>query len=647
MVMRQSPDGASALRATPLPPARQAGPIPLEVLFGRPDPEPLLSPDGSLLGWIAPYEGVLNAWIAPVSMTAGVDWPAARVVTDGTGGDIRHFAWAHDGEHLLYLQDADGDEDWRLRDVHLTSMQHRDLTPFAGVQTQIVGMDPRRPHEVLLGLNLANPELHDVYRLDLRTGQLTKEIDNPGFIGWAADADLQVRAALAPQPDGSYALMVRDYQAPWRELLRIPAEDADGTEIAGFSADGRSLLVITSMNAPSCRLVRADLDTGVVSVLAEDAEADVCAVKTHPATGQPQIAAVLKARTEYHVLDPGVADDLDAILAIHPGDPVIQNGDDADQIWLVGFTNDSGPVPYFAYDRGTGESRFLFENQPELARYELAVMEPYSYRARDGLTIHGYATFPPGKRLGLPTVLFVHGGPWDRDTWGYSPQAQWLASRGYLCLQVNYRGSAGYGRAFLDAGDREWGARMQDDLSDAVAHAVAEKWADPARVAIFGGSYGGYAALAGVAFTPDLYRCAVDIVGPSNLITLIRSIPPYWAPLISTFHRRVGNPDSEAEFLWARSPLSQASQIRVPLFIVQGANDPRVKQAESEQLVDALRAAGIEHQYLLFPDEGHGFTTPQNRLRFYAEAEQFLARHLLPVAAPPPAAVRHRAAAVR
>jgi dipeptidyl aminopeptidase/acylaminoacyl peptidase len=256
-------------------------------------------------------------------------------------------------------------------------------------------------------------------------------------------------------------------------------------------------------------------------------------------------------------------------------------------------------------------------------------MEPFSFTARDGLEIHGYVTFPPGQsRSSLPAVVDVHGGPQVRDSWGYNPEAQWFANRGYLCVQVNYRGSTGYGKAFVAAGDREWGGKMHDDLIDAVSYVVASGWADPSRVAIYGGSYGGYAALVGAAFTPDVFRCAVDIVGPSNLKTLLETIPPYWAPMIAQLYRRVGNPETDAEFLWSRSPLSRARDIRIPLLIAQGANDPRVKQAESEQIVAALTEAGIEHEYLLFPDEGHGFAKPENRIRFYAAAERFLARYL-------------------
>jgi dipeptidyl aminopeptidase/acylaminoacyl peptidase len=605
--------------------------IPRQVLFGNPERvSPELSPDGTRLAWIAPSGGVLNVWLAPVSPADGVDWDQATVVTNDADRGIRMFAWAHDNKHLLYLQDIGGDENWRLYDVDLTTMRHRDLTPFDGTQAQIVAMERDYPTQILIGLNKDNPQLHDVYRIDLDSGELTREVENPGFIGWVADADLVVRGTFAPQPDGAITALVRDSaDGDWRELLAIPADDALTTDPVAFSADGQSLLMVSSVGAQTARLVRIGLADEAQEVLAADDEADVSGVRIDPETREPQIAVLLKERSEYLVLDPSVAGDLAAVRALHHGDPNFVSADDADSTWLIAFTNDSGPVPYFAYDRASREGSFLFEHQPELSKYTLAPMEPFSYMARDGLTIHGYATFPVGvPRDGLPTVLNVHGGPWARDMWGYNPHAQWLANRGYLCLQVNFRGSTGYGKAFVNAGDREWGAKMQDDLTDAVAHAVAEGWADPKRVAIFGGSYGGYAALAGAAFTPEVYCCAVDIVGPSNLKTLIETVPPYWAPMIAQFHRRVGDPEKDVEFLWSRSPLSKADEISIPLLIAQGANDPRVKQAESEQIVAALTEAGIEHEYMLFPDEGHGFAKPENRMTFYAAAEKFLARHL-------------------
>ncbi len=617
--------------------------IPRSVLFGNPErTSPEISPDGGSLAWIAPRDGVLNLWVAPIGGGAGaggkggaggqegVDWAAAQPVTEDKDRGIRAFAWARDGQHVLYVQDIGGDENWRLYDVDPRTLERRDLTPFEGIHATIIGTSKRRPDEVLVGINADNPQLHDVYRLHLASGELVKEIVNPGYAGWVADEDLQVRCALAPLPDGSFNLLVRDSgEGEFRHLLTIPPEDATSTDVVSFSGDGRSMLMISSAGSDTGRLTRVDLATGDETVLAEDPEADVSGVLLHPDTRDPLIVSVLKDRMTYVVVDESVADDLKAVRALHPGDPSFAGRDEADKTWLIAFNVDAGSVTYFMYDRASKTGRLLFEARPALSGYELAAMEPFSFTARDGLVVHGYATFPPGLgRENLPSVLNVHGGPQVRDAWGYHPEAQWLANRGYLCLQVNYRGSTGYGKAFVAAGDREWGGKMHDDLVDAVGYAVAQGWADPSRVAIYGGSYGGYAALVGAAFTPDVFCCAVDIVGPSNLKTLLETIPPYWAPMIAQLYRRVGNPETDEEFLWSRSPLSRARDIRIPLLIAQGANDPRVKQAESEQIVAALTEAGIDHEYMLFPDEGHGFAKPENRIKFYTAAERFLAKYL-------------------
>jgi dipeptidyl aminopeptidase/acylaminoacyl peptidase len=604
--------------------------IPRTVLFGNPERvTPHISPDGTRLAWIAPHEGVLNVWVAPIG-ASGVDWDSATVVTADTDRGIRFCAFARDDRHLLYIQDTGGDENWRLYDVDLETMARRDLTPFDGIQARILAIKKSHRDEVLVGMNQQNPQLHDVYRLDLVTGELTKLIDNPGYAGWIADEDMVVRGALAPHPDGSFDLLVRDSaDADWRTLLTLPPDDIAASDVLSFSGDGTSLLAISSIGVDTGRLVRIDLASGDTQVLFEDPEADVAGALLHPDTRDPQVVLVLKDRTEYHVLDPALEPDLKAIRALHPGDPMLAGRDEADTTWLVAFTDDAGPVQYFSYDRASRTGSFLFTSRPELERYELAKMEPFSFTARDGLTVHGYATFPvDGGRAGLPTVLDVHGGPQARDTWGWNPEAQWMANRGYLSVQVNYRGSTGYGKAFVSAGDREWGAKMHDDLLDAVDYVVQQGWADKDRVAIYGGSYGGYAALVGAAFTPDVFRCAVDIVGPSNLQTLLETVPPYWQPMIAQLYKRVGNPETDKEFLWSRSPLSRARDIRIPLLIAQGANDPRVKQAESEQIVAALADAGIDYEYMLFPDEGHGFAKPENRLKFYAAAEKFLAKYM-------------------
>ncbi len=599
--------------------------VPREVLFGNPERmSPRISPDGSQLAWIAPDEGVLNVWVTPVG-----SWQARPVTKDRDRG-IRSYFWAHDGRHLLYVQDKGGDENWRLYAVDLQTGDIRDLTPFDDVQARVEDVDKHFPNDILVGLNRDNPELHDVYHLDLARGELTKIVENPGFVGFLSDSQMKVRGAMAPLPDGGMEILVRDSdEGEWRIVLSVGQEDALSTYPVAFSLDGGSLLAISSVGANTGRLVRIDLATGGTEVIAEDPRYDVAGVRLHPDTREPQLVAFLKDRVVYEVLDASLEPDMEVLQAVEAGELSLLNEDDADRTWLVAYMADDGPVRYYAYDRSARSTTFLFEHQPALSAYTLAKMEPFAYTARDGLEVNGYLSFPPGvERRGLPTVLNVHGGPWARDSWGYDGEAQWLANRGYLVVQVNFRGSTGYGKAFTGAGDREWGAKMHDDLVDAVDWVVAQGYADPERIAIYGGSYGGYAALVGAAFTPDRFRCAVDIVGPSDLRTLIRSIPPYWAPMIAQFHTRVGNPDTEDELLWSRSPLSRVDDIRIPILVAQGANDPRVKQAEAEQIVAALRDKGIDHEYLLFPDEGHGFARPENRLRFYAAAERFLARHL-------------------
>jgi dipeptidyl aminopeptidase/acylaminoacyl peptidase len=603
--------------------------VPREVLFGNPEKsQPRISPDGARLAYLAPVDGVLNVWVGPV----GGGEKDFSPVTHDTDRGIRAYFWAHDNAHLLYVQDKGGDENWRLYAVDLDRGTTRDLTPFDDVQAQIVAEEKRFPTELLVGLNKDNPQLHDVYHLDLETGELEKIVENPGVIGWVADGELRVRAALQPRPDGGMNLMVRPPGASmeeWGLVLSIDSDDALGTGPVGFTADGGGLYLLASVDANASRLVLLDLNSGEAKVLAEDPRYDVGGIMLNPDTRQVQMVSFNRARVEHQVLDPTIQDDVDGIRAIQPGDFSLVGRDHADRSWLVAFTVDNGPVSYYAWDRESKTATFLFVHQPALAQYQLASMEPFSFTARDGLEIHGYLTFPPSvERRSLPAVLAVHGGPWARDGWGYSPEAQFLANRGYLCVQVNFRGSTGYGKDFVNAGNKQWAAKMHDDLIDAVEHVVGQGWADRDRVAISGGSYGGYAALVGATFTPDAFRCAVDVVGPSNLKTLIESIPPYWAPVIAQFHERVGNPETEEDLLWSRSPLSRVDDIRIPILVAQGANDPRVKQAESEQIVAAMKEKGIDYEYLLFPDEGHGFAKPENRLKFYAAAERFLAKHL-------------------
>jgi dipeptidyl aminopeptidase/acylaminoacyl peptidase len=599
--------------------------VPREILFGNPErDQPSLSPDGRRLAWLAPDEGVLNVWVGDV------DLADARVVTADRDRGIHTLAWAHDGRHLLYVQDAGGDENWRLHAVDVEGGGDRDLTPFEEVQARVVALDKRFPDEVLVGLNRDRPELHDVYRLHLPTGEMAKVLENPGFVGFVVDAEFRVRAGLVPTESGGMSIMVRDGEDdPWRTLLEVGHEDALGTGPIAFDRDGDHLLCISSVGANASKLVRIELATGAEEVVAADPRYDVADVRLNPDTLEVEWVSFLRERIHHEPLHDAVAADLAFLDEAERGDVSVLGQDHADTTWVVAYLPDDGPTRFHLYDRGARELTFLLEDRPALGGYDLARMAAISLTARDGLELHGYLTTPHGvEARGLPTVLLVHGGPWARDTWGYHPEVQWLANRGYAVLQVNFRGSTGYGKDFLNAGDREWGAAMHTDLLDTVDWAVERGLADPDRVAIYGGSYGGYAALAGVTFTPDRFACAVDLVGPSNLETLIASVPPYWAPMIAQFHNRVGNPETEQAFLWERSPLSKADQVARPLLIAQGANDPRVKQAESEQFVAALREQGIDHEYLLFEDEGHGFVKPENKMRFYAATEAFLAKHL-------------------
>jgi len=600
--------------------------IPRKVLFGNPvKVSPQISPDGNHLAYIAPKDNVLNVWVKAV----GTD--DDRVVTKDTDRGIRRYFWAFDSQHILYLQDKGGDENWRLYSVNLQTNEIRDLTPYEKVQVRITATNKRFPNEILISMNKENPKLHDVYHLDLPTGTLKKIAANPGnIIGWMPDADLKIRGAMASRPDGGFDLLVRDNeQAEWETLLTWDHENNLNSQPVNFSRDGKSMYLIDSRNSNAGRLVEMDLGTKQMKELAEDPKYDVSGVMIHPDTYEVQAVTFYRARKEFVVLDESIREDVQAVRALDEGDYSIIDRDNADDTWLIGFTKDDGPVAYYAFERQTKKGTFLFTHMPALHDYTLADMEPISFASRDGLTIHGYITFPPGKsRRTLPLVLAVHGGPWSRDGWGFNPTAQWFANRGYICLQVNFRGSTGYGKDFVNAGDRQWAGKMHNDLIDAVRWAIEQGYADPEKVAIFGGSYGGYAALVGATFTPDVFCCAVDIVGPSNIITLLKSIPPYWVPLIEIFYRRVGHPEKDKEFLESRSPLFKVDQIQIPILIGQGANDPRVKQAESEQIVAAMKEKGLEYEYVVFPDEGHGFAKPQNRLKFFAIAEKFLAKHL-------------------
>jgi dipeptidyl aminopeptidase/acylaminoacyl peptidase len=600
--------------------------IPRQVLFGNPvKASPQIAPDGQRLAYLAPdAHDVLQVWV----QTLGKD--DARQVTRDKKRGIRIHFWAYAPDTLLYLQDADGDEDWHIYSVHLHSGVVRDLTPFQGVRANVVALDRNFPNELLVSLNLLDRRVHDVYRIDLTTGAVVLDTKNPGdVVGWEVDPKFRIRGAQAATADGGTEIRYRaDDKSPWQTAVRWGPDDADG-RIIGFTADGRSLWMISSAGRDTLSLVKRDLASGKEELIASDPGADAGGIIFNPLTHEVQAVAFNRERVRWQVLDPAIAEDLKVLEKGAAGEPAVVSRDHSLTRWVVAYSADTQPANYYLYDRATRQLSHLFAAQPALAQYTLAPMKPVTIQSRDGLELVCYLTLPVGiEAQKLPLVLVVHGGPWARDSWGYNAQVQWLANRGYAVLQVNYRGSTGFGKKFLHAGDRQWAAQMHDDLIDAVRWAIREGIADPKRVAIYGGSYGGYAALVGATFTPDVFCCAVDIVGPSNLVTLLKSIPPYWEPMKKMFAVRVGDVETEEEFLKSRSPLFKADQIRIPLLIAQGANDPRVKQAESEQIVEAVRKAGKPVEYLLFADEGHGFARPENRIKFYTAAEAFLAKHL-------------------
>ncbi len=615
--------------------------IPRDDLFGNPEKaSPHISPDGTRLAYLAPDEGVLNVWVRSVGHADD------RAVTRDRLRGIRFFLWAYDGTHLLYIQDSGGDENWHVWGVNLETGDIRDLTPYENVQAQLIAVEPAFPNEILVGLNLRDATVHDVHRIDLTSAEVTLDTENPGdIVGWVADSRFRIRGAQAALPDGGFQLRVRQAApAPrppilgemaeagfseWRQLITWGPEEEG--QPYGFTPDDRSLYIGSSIGSDTQELRTIDTETGREETLASNPAVDLGEVIVHPTRHHVQAVGFNEDRLDWQILDTDIAGDMETLQGFRDGEVHVASRSLDDRTWIVLYMLDNAPAAYYTYNRDSRSIEFLFTTRPVLEKQTLAQMQPVHITSRDGLTLHCYLTLPPGDAGAvkyLPLVLNVHGGPWARDHWGYHSEAQWLANRGYACLQVNFRGSTGFGKRFLHAGDREWGAKMHDDLLDAVDWAVAQGIADRNRVAIYGGSYGGYAALVGAAFTPEVFACSVDIVGPSSIRTLIASIPPYWEPLKQLFFVRVGNPDTEPEFLDSRSPLYKADQIQRPLLIAQGANDPRVKQAESEQIVQALRDRGKEVEYLLFEDEGHGFARPENRLKFYAHAEKFLAKHL-------------------
>ncbi len=603
--------------------AAQARRIPMRDFFRNPEQTAFqISPDGRYLSWLAPWERRLNVFVRPV---AGGE--AVRVTAE-TARDIGGYAWK--GERLVYVKDFGGDENFHVVSVSRSGGEPRDLTPGEKVKAEIVDILEDDDQHLILSHNRRDETVFDVYRVDLDTGAETLIAENPGNItSWGTDHDGKLR--VAGTSDGvNTSLLYRASEAD--EFVPILTTSfKEGVAPLFFTFDNRRLFVSSNRGRDKAAIFEFDPATAQEgALLVESDEVDVDSLSYSRKRKLLTTARWTTWKVQRKFFDAQTEAMYRDVEGKLPGYEVsFTSADKAEDKFIVAATSDRTPGKRYLYDRTTRELTLLADVAPWLPEGELAPMQPIEYTSRDGLVIHGYLTLPKGvPPRGLPVVVNVHGGPWHRDVWGFNPEVQFLANRGYAVLQVNFRGSTGYGRAFWEASFREWGRRMQNDVTDGVQWLIAQGIADPARVAIYGGSYGGYATLAGLAFTPDLYAAGIDYVGVSNLLTFMKAIPPYWKPMLDMLQEMVGHMEKDEAMLRAASPVFSADRIKAPLLIAQGAKDPRVVKSESDQMVTAMRERGVEVEYLVKDNEGHGFHNEENRFEFYEAMERFLAKHL-------------------
>ena len=605
---------------------------------------PGISPDGKLLSYIKGSDkGVPNIWVRTLGQNDD------RMITLDAKAGIFQYRWSADGRFLLYLKDREGDENFHLFGLELKTGLERDYTPFSGLKAQNLLVSPDAPGEVLIGLNPRDRTLFDMCRVNLDSGALELDTANPGDVRWwLPDRRFQIRAAVSIDgKDSHQELRVRDGRdKPWRVLINWPFGESGviegyGSQLAiAFSRDGKSIYVQSALRADTTQFLKVNIATGREELIAHDPKSnlwnvmditlyDFAQVLFHPETGNPQAVAFDYLKPEWKVLDPDLAEDFAFIQDKDSVVFIIDRGAD-DKTWLIGKIYDDRPNRYYFYNRAARKLELLFPDSPLLGKYTFARVTPIVFKARDGVEIPGYLTLPPGvPAKNLPMILAPHGGPWARDEWGFDAGNQLLANRGYAVLQVNFRGSDGYGRTFMNAGNGQWGVGiMQNDLTDAVNWAVAQGYADPKRVGISGGSYGGYAVLAGLTFTPGLYACGIDMCGLANVKTAFESMPPFWQLIKRRWIMRVGDAEHDEVLNRKISPVFHVDAIRAPLLIAHGLNDPRVKIAESEQIVNAMHKHNIPVIFVVYPDEGHGLGRGENILDFIGRTEEFLAKHL-------------------
>ena len=598
--------------------------IPLKDFFRNPTKEAYsLSPNGEYLAFLQPWETRLNVFVEKIGSGQ------ATRVTSAKERDIENYAWKGN-DRIVYVQDRGGDENYRLYAVGIDGSNPKDLTPFEKVRAQIIDRLEQNQSEILVGLNKRVPEVFDAYRINVNTGEMQMIAENPGnYTEWGTDWDGKLRIGITTDGVNS-SLMFRNTEADkFAPLVTTSFKETFAPLL--FTADNKQLYVATNLGRDKTAIVKYDVENKKeLEEIFDHPEVDVTELlssrKRRVITG----VSYTTDKAQYHFVDKQRADlqkDLERRL---PGYEVRLAGCNLEEDkCLVRTFTDRSLGAYYFYDLKSKDFRKLADVSPWLNDQDLVPMRPIKYQSRDGLTIHGYLTLPKGvPAKNLPVVVNPHGGPWHRDTWGFNPEVQFLANRGYAVLQVNFRGSTGYGRKFWEASFKQWGKAMQDDITDGVQWLIKQGIADPKRIGIYGGSYGGYATLAGLVYTPDLYAAGVDYVGVSNLFTFIKAIPPYWKPYLEMIYEMVGHPEKEKDLLTAASPVFHSKNIKVPLLIAQGANDPRVNKAESDQMVEALKARGIDVPYIVKNNEGHGFGNEENRFEFYRAMEEFLGKHL-------------------
>ncbi len=599
--------------------------IPVRDFFKNPEYSSFhLSPDGSRLGYLKPWEGRMNLFVRPVG------GGAERRLTAAKDRDLAGFFWK-ENEHILYVRDFAGDENYHVYSVDVGNGREKDLTPWDKVRAGIVDdLDNIAKDEVLLSNNRRDPKVFDVFRVNIRTGESKKIAENPGnIVGWLTDHRGQLRVAAAT--DGvNNKILYRDRESqPFRVIKTLSFKDKFLPQF--FTFDNKRLFAVSNLDRDKSAAVEYDPHADKeLRIVYQHPDYDTDGLRYSKERRVLTAATLRTWKSQAVYLDP-LWDSVHQKVLSRVGDdePHFISWDRREDRCVIIAYSDRSRGSYYLCDVPSGKLTLLARLGRHLPVESMASMKPIEYQSRDGLTIRGYLTLPKGVApRRLPVVVNPHGGPWARDSWGYNPEVQFLANRGYAVLQMNFRGSTGYGKKFWKASFKQWGKKMQDDVTDGILWLEKQGIADPKRVCIYGGSYGGYAALAGLAFTPDLYACGVDYVGVSNLFTFLNTIPPYWKPLLDQLREMVGDPVRDKDLLAAASPALHAGRIRAPLFIAQGAKDPRVNKAESDQMVAALKKRGVAVDYLVKENEGHGFHNEENRFEFYEEMERFLAKHL-------------------